>query len=81
MWTKIPIDYKNKREHDNLKYYKESVKLKHDKVDDLVQVFPMNRKRDLEYRHSYQSMKFGVTEDSSYRSFQRFDMQTRRKGQ
>ena len=23
----MPIDYKNKREHDNLKYYKESVKL------------------------------------------------------
>ena len=41
----MPIDYKNKREHDNLKYYKESVKLKHDKVDDLVQVFPLNRKR------------------------------------
>ena len=37
----MPIDYKNKREHDNLKYYIVSVKLKHDKVDDLVQVFPI----------------------------------------
>ena len=45
----MPIDYKYKRKHGNLKYCKESGKLKHDEIDDSVQVFPLNRKRDLEY--------------------------------
>ena len=27
VWAKVPRDYKNKRKHDNVKYYKESFKL------------------------------------------------------
>ena len=45
----MPTDYKNKRKHDNLKYDKERGKLKQDKHDYLVQGFPLNKKRDLEY--------------------------------
>ena len=45
----MPIDHKNEKNHDNSKYDKESGKLKQDKLDDVVQFFPLNRKRDLEY--------------------------------